>query len=122
MSSFSPSDYIAGGLSIPNTFRSGKFIPPSATQATSLSASVFVSASTGAHNDPIKSVVIRALSTNVSGIWVGPSAVTSANGYRLDAKDAIAIEIDSLAKVFISVDNASATDGVTWAATQVLNP
>lgn len=50
---------------------------------------------------PINSVVIKALSTNTGTIWVGGSAVTSANGFELSASDSVSISVNNLNLLWI---------------------
>lgn len=53
----------------------------------------------------IRSVTIKALSTNTGNVYVGGSAVSSANGFPLEAKGSVSLDIDDLNDVFIDVDN-----------------
>lgn len=62
----------------------------------------------------IKSVVIKALSTNTGFIYVGTEAVTSANGFQLKAADSVGLDIDSLDKVWIN--SSVNAEGVTYLA------
>lgn len=63
----------------------------------------------------VKSVVIRALLSNTGVIYVGDSSVSSSNGIELQAGDAITIEIDDLAKVYL--DASVSGEGVSYLAT-----
>lgn len=52
---------------------------------------------------PIKSVSVKALTTNTGIVYVGNSSVTSANGYELKAGEAIDIDINNLTGVYFDV-------------------
>lgn len=62
----------------------------------------------------IKSVSVKALSTNTGKIYLGNSTVASTNGMQLDAGDSATVEIDNLSKVFIDSDVNG--EGVTYLA------
>ena len=51
----------------------------------------------------VKTVSIKALNTNTGLVYVGGSAVSSANGYELNAGEAIDLDINKLASVYIDV-------------------
>ena len=60
----------------------------------------------------IKSVTVKAKLGNTGLIYIGSSAVTSANGFQLAASETISLDIDDLAKVYI--DSAVNLEGVTF--------
>lgn len=61
----------------------------------------------------IASVTVRALASNTGLIYVGNSAVSSANGFQLSASETVSMDIDNLSKVFI--DSAVSGGGVSYA-------
>lgn len=54
----------------------------------------------------IKSVTIKALSTNTGNVYVGDSGVDSTNGFQLAKGDTVSLDIDDLADVYIDVTQA----------------
>jgi virulence-associated protein VapD len=60
-------------------------------------------------------VVIRANIANTGSIYIGGRGVSAMTGYILDAGEAIAIQIDNLAKS-IWIDAGVAGEGVSWMA------
>jgi len=61
---------------------------------------------------PIKNgVIIQALVNNSTTVVVGPSTVTTANGFQLQAGQSTSLAIDDLASVYI---NGTAGDGVCF--------
>lgn len=67
-----------------------------------------------ASSQSIKWVIIKALSTNDSVIFVGGSDVSAENGYILSPGEAIGLDIDNLSKVYI--DSSTDGDGVSYIA------
>lgn len=60
----------------------------------------------------IKTVTIRAYSTNTGIIYVGDSSVTSANGFQLSPQETVSLDIANLSTIWL---NASANnDGVSY--------
>jgi hypothetical protein len=49
-------------------------------------------------------VIVKALESNTSNIYVGDSDVTSANGYILESGESISIALDGINKVYIDSD------------------
>lgn len=62
----------------------------------------------------IKSVTIKALSTNTGIIYVGNSSVSNANGFQLSAGDTISIDIANLGAVWI--DSSISNEGISYIA------
>lgn len=60
----------------------------------------------------VKSVTVQAKAANTGSIYVGGSGVSSATGIALMAGDAITLEIDDLAKVY--VDSSVNGEGITF--------
>lgn len=60
----------------------------------------------------IKSLTIRALKSNTGLIFVGSSAVSSANGFQLSPQETVSLDIDNTSKVYI--DAAVSGEGVTF--------
>lgn len=60
----------------------------------------------------IKSVTIKALSTNTGIIYVGASTVSSADGFELNAGDTVSLDVDNLADVY--VDSSVNGEGVSY--------
>lgn len=57
-------------------------------------------------------VWVRALDANLGVAYVGNSSLTTANGHRLAARDAVFIRVDNLNKVYVDVTNNN--EGVTF--------
>lgn len=62
----------------------------------------------------IKSVTIKALSTNTGIIYVGNGSVSNLNGFQLSAGDTISMDISNLGAVWI--DSSVNNEGVSWIA------
>lgn len=60
----------------------------------------------------IKSVAIKALSTNTGIIYVGNVTVAASNGFQLKANEAVSLDITNLATVYI--DSSINAEGVTY--------
>ena len=60
-------------------------------------------------------VTIKALAANTNPVYVGNSGVTTSNGYELAAGEAVFLEVDDLAKVFVDVTTNG--EGVSFLAT-----
>ena len=65
-----------------------------------------------AASQAVKSVTIKALSTNTGLIYVGNSSVASTNGYQLAAGDTISLDISNLNTV--NIDSAVNGEGVSY--------
>lgn len=85
----------------PTTVFNGK------TTVTAAGTRVVLAAST-----TVKSVTIKALSTNTGLIYVGNSTVSSANGFQLAAGDTISMDIANLNTV--NIDSSVSGEGVTY--------
>jgi hypothetical protein len=83
---------VAGGSTLPGTIVSLQKIVAVAGTAEALAAT-----------SAILTAVVRALDTNTGDIYVGDPSVDSTNGYVLTAGEAISIEIDDPAKLFLDV-------------------
>lgn len=59
----------------------------------------------------VAGVIISALAANSGNVYVGSSAVTTANGFELQPGQATSIAIDDVAKMYV---NGTAGDGVCW--------
>jgi len=59
----------------------------------------------------VSGVIIQALAANTNNIYVGPSTVTTANGFELQPGQATSVAIDNLSKIYI---NGTATDGICF--------
>lgn len=90
-------------LSIPTTITGGTKTVTTAGVAEALGAST-----------TIKSIYIRATSTNTGNIYVGGSDVSSANGIALAANDSVEIDIADLATVYIDSDVNGEGVGFTY--------
>lgn len=60
-----------------------------------------------ASSTSIKSVTIRALSTNTGLTYVGSSSVSSANGFQLSPQETVSLDLDNLSKIWLD----AATNG-----------
>lgn len=60
----------------------------------------------------VKSVTIKALSTNTGMIYVGNSSVSSSNGFQLSAKDSVSLDISNLST--INLDSSVNGEGVSY--------
>lgn len=92
----------------------GEVSPPSAalngkTTVTTAGARMALGAATA-----IKSVAVKAGTSNTGTIYLGNSNVSSSNGAELSAGETAAIDIDDLSKVYI--DASSNNQYVTWIA------
>jgi len=65
-----------------------------------------------AANQPCKSVVVKALSTNTGIIYVGVSTVDATNGFELSASESVSIDISDLNKLYLDVSVSS--EGVSY--------
>jgi len=65
-----------------------------------------------ASSQAVKSVTIKALSTNTGLIYVGDSSVSSTTGLQLSAGDSVSLDIANLATVYI--DSAVNGEGVSY--------
>lgn len=65
-----------------------------------------------AASQAVKSVTIKALSTNTGFIYVGNSSVTSANGFQLLAGESISMDVANLNTV--NIDSSVNGEGVTY--------
>ncbi len=59
-----------------------------------------------------KIAIIKALPANTNNIYLGDSAVSSANGHVLDAGDDVKVPIDNLNRLYIDADTAG--EGVSY--------
>lgn len=87
--------------------------PTTLTGGTKTVTTAGVAESLGA-STTIKSVYIRATSTNTGNIYVGGSGVSSANGIALAANDSVEINIANLATVYIDSDVNGEGAGFTY--------
>lgn len=98
---------ISGSITIveasPTTVLNGK------TTVTTAGTRVVLASST-----TIKSVTVKALSTNTGLIYVGNSTVSSSNGFQLSAGDSISMDIANLNTV--NIDSSVNGEGVTYIA------
>ena len=60
----------------------------------------------------VNGVVIKALSTNVSAIYLGPSGVTTATGYPLFAGESISYGVTNLNAIYLI--GANTTDSIAY--------
>lgn len=60
----------------------------------------------------IKSITIRAKSTNTGFIYVGASTVSSANGFQLKASETVSLDIANIGTVWI--DSSVNGEGVSY--------
>lgn len=60
----------------------------------------------------IKTVTIRAYSTNTGLIYVGDSSVTSANGFQLSPQETVSLDIANLSSIWL--DAESNNSGVSY--------
>lgn len=88
-------------------------IPTTITGGTKTVTTAGVAESLGA-STTIKSIYIRATSTNTGNIYVGGSGVSSANGIALAANDSVEIDIADLATVYIDSDINGEGVGFTY--------
>ena len=66
----------------------------------------------GASQALVSGVTIKAKHGNTGDIYVGKNPVTSATGYVLDAGEAVFVEVDNVADVYI--DSSVNGEGVSW--------
>lgn len=59
-----------------------------------------------------KWVIVKALTSNTGNVYVGNSSVSSSNGYILEPGEAISLDVDDLATVYIDVDTNG--EGVSY--------
>ena len=89
-------------LDVPTTILSGvKTVTTSGTEVT-LGSGV------------CKSVTIKALSTNTGFIYVGGAQVSSANGFQLQARETVSLDISNLGVIWI--DCSVSGEGVSYIA------
>jgi len=67
-----------------------------------------------ASTQTIKSIIIKALSSNLGTIYVGNSTVSSTNGYELNAGESITLSIADLSTIYI--DSSLDNEGITYIA------
>ena len=93
--------------------KSGKADPtiPTASFAGQKTVSVTNTAVAIATSQAVSGVIVQALAANTDNIFVGPSTVTTANGFELQPGQATSVAIDNLSKVYI---NGTAADGVCF--------
>lgn len=65
-----------------------------------------------ASSQAIKSVTIKALSTNTGIIYVGDTSVSSSNGYQLSAGESVSMDIANLNTV--NLDSSVSGESVTY--------
>lgn len=87
----------------PTTIFNGKTLVTTATTRVVLASS-----------QAIKSVTIKALSTNGGVIYVGDTSVSSTNGFQLSAGDSVSMDIANLNTV--NIDSSVNGEGVTYFA------
>ena len=63
----------------------------------------------------VSGVLVKALASNASTVFVGPSGVTTTTGLELSAKESVFIEVDSLSKVYFIASTAG--EGITYLGT-----
>jgi hypothetical protein len=85
----------------------GTIVGNGVTTVTTAGTEVALASSTS-----IKSVTVKALSTNTGFIYVGSSSVSSANGFELSSSETVSIDIDNLSKVYI--DSSVNGEGVSY--------
>lgn len=67
-----------------------------------------------AASQAISSVTVKAKAANTGSIYVGDSTVSSSNGFVLAAGEAISMDIDNLADIYL--DSSVNGEGVTYVA------
>lgn len=67
-----------------------------------------------ASSQTVKSVTVKALSTNTGFIYVGNSSVANTNGFQLKAGDTVSLDLSNLATVYI--DSSVNGEGITYIA------
>jgi len=67
-----------------------------------------------ASSQAVRSVVVRAKTANTGVVYVGDSSVSAANGFPLAADEAITLNVNDLAAVYLDV--ATSGEGVTYIA------
>lgn len=65
-----------------------------------------------ASSTPVKSVTVKALSTNTGLVYLGNATVTSSNGHVLESGDCVDIDITNLATIYLDVSVTG--EGVTY--------
>ena|SRR3990167_2072259 len=66
-----------------------------------------------AADTPVSSCCVKALHGNTNNVYVGGNtSVTTSNGYVLDAGEALCLDVDSPADVYIDVDTTG--EGVSY--------
>lgn len=88
---------------VPTTILNGKTTVATAGSRTTLAASTSV-----------KSVTIKALSTNTGFIYVGDTSVASTNGFQLSARESVSMDLANLNT--INIDSSVNGEGVTYLA------
>lgn len=81
-------------LIAPSSMKSGQKAVAAANTAEALVAT----------STPCLSVTVKAKHANTNMIYVGASDVTSSNGFVLDAGEAVTVDIDNVADVYIDAD------------------
>lgn len=94
----------SSGKEIPDTIFNGK------VTVTTHGTRVKITAGT----TPVKSVTIKALSTNTGLIYVGNATVASTNGFQLSAGESVSFDISDLTN--INIDSAVDGEGVSYLA------
>jgi hypothetical protein len=87
-------------------------LPSSIINGKKTIASTTTVAAIGSTETVVSGLNIKAEASNTGIVYVGDSAMTSANGYELAAGETVFLEIDDVATVYIAVSVAS--DGVTF--------
>lgn len=67
-----------------------------------------------AASQAVKSVTVKALSTNTGLVYVGKSTVASTDGYQLSARESVSLDVSNLSSVYVDVDTNG--EGVTYIA------
>ena len=67
-------------------------------------------------DQPIRSVVIKALKSNTGIIYVGNEDVDSTNGLELESGESVPFDIDNLNKFWLDVEAGHGGEGVSYAA------
>ena len=65
-----------------------------------------------ASSNAIKSITIRAKSTNTGIIYVGTSTVSSANGFQLSSQETVSLDIANISTIWI--DSSVNGEGVSY--------
>ena len=78
--------------------------PPNSVTNGHKSVTTAGTAETLAASTSVVSVTIKALAANTNNVYVGSASVDSTNGYVLDAGEAVSMDIDNLADIYLDVD------------------